>query len=47
MADNPLKYVASLVDAWIETYTPTVNENGAKSHPSWMRGLKLLQMRLR
>ena len=34
--------VAPLVGAWIETFTPAQFKDSAVSHPSWVRGLKLL-----
>ena len=34
--------VAPLVGAWIETSQSKANEMNYKSHPSWVRGLKLV-----
>ena len=34
--------VAPLVGAWIETISYTLNVSGQESHPSWVRGLKLV-----
>ena len=34
--------VAPLVGAWIETYQWKIIKRMAMSHPSWVRGLKLL-----
>ena len=33
--------VAPLVGAWIETYQKKIQQLFYKSHPSWVRGLKL------
>ena len=35
-------YVAPLVGAWIETYVAGYFNQHGRSHPSWVRGLKLL-----
>ena len=36
--------VAPLVGAWIETYMLLDCRNNHQSHPSWVRGLKLLKL---
>ena len=39
----PSYVVAPYVGAWIETYEVFLRYPGSKSHPTWVRGLKLLR----
>ena len=39
--------VAPLVGAWIETLPSFMVVNNGRSHPSWVRGLKLLLSKLK
>ena len=36
--------VAPYVGAWIETVLGCLDDNRTKSHPTWVRGLKLLML---
>ena len=39
----PIKFVAPFMGAWIEIIGFGTYEDGAKSHPLWVRGLKLVE----
>ena len=42
--DSPeFRIVAPLVGAWIETSAPYLAASVSMSHPSWVRGLKLIK----